>query len=373
MRSGNYFSLLSAENTKMWKRISSLIMILIMVVVSAGYCVLMKFIYTYMNNVSTESTSSGGITISTDTDDSADKDDSAALSDYSSSYTGDWKEELRQEIKFMNEGIKEAEKDDGAYMKKSQVGSMKKQVAEDQFMIDNNIKPKDTNFGISEKQSIWSNIVAIEQNTSPNFAILAALFAIIVCSAAIAGEFSQGTMKTIICRPYSRFQILSAKLLISLFYALIVLLVAIITSFVGCGIAFGFNDFGAKEMFWTGSKIIQIPAFLKMLIIFGLDYLEVAFYIAMAFLLCVVTRSRALATGISLLMLFIGAGVFQILAVFFPWGKFLPFSMTGFSSFILNGSTIYGTTLGFALVICAIYFAAFLFGGFFTFSKRDIN
>jgi len=35
----------------------------------------------------------------------------------------------------------------------------------------------------------------------------------------------------------------------------------------------GLNGIGAKEMLWTGSKILYIPAVLKTLTVFGLDFL----------------------------------------------------------------------------------------------------
>lgn len=163
MRNANYFSLLSVENTKMWKRISSLIMILILIVISVGYCALAKFIVSYSKNNNIPGTENV-------------------------TYTDNWKQQLGSEIELLNKQLKESESSNASLTEKNQIGSTKKQIAEYQFMIDNNIKPKNNVSGIfTENQSIWSGITDMERNFSPNFSILAALFAIIVCSAAIAG------------------------------------------------------------------------------------------------------------------------------------------------------------------------------------------
>jgi ABC-2 type transport system permease protein len=350
MKNGSFLALLSVENKKNWKRISSVIMLLIMVVITIGYCFLLRYVDSYSKNQYAKSDSQKVV------------------------YTDDWKQQLQAEIDTMNANVKQYESSGTSKSAKSNIGTLKKQIATDQYMIDNNIKPEEENGGIwKDSDSVWTRITSTENTTSPNFGGYAALFAIIVCAAAIAGEFSQGTMKTMITRPYSRWEIITTKLIVTLLYALLLTIVAILTSFVTFGIMSGFGNLGAKEFLWTGGGIIQIPAVCKMLIVFGLEFLQIIFYIVLAFALSILSRSRALATGISLFLLIIGSSIFTMLAIYFPWGKFIPFAITNFPGFLLNGTTIYGTSLSFSLVESAIYTAIFLFAGYFAFAKRDIN
>ena len=95
-------------------------------------------------------------------------------------------------------------------------------------------------------------------------------------------------------------------------------------------------------------------------------------YVILAFVLSAISRSRSIATGFSLFMLLAGANILQFIAIFFGWGKYLPFVTSNFAGFINIGSYIYGVTLGFALVISAIYSMIFCFVGYFVFQKRDI-
>lgn len=328
----NFFALVSIENTKLWKRLSSKVMLIILAVIIIAATGIMKY-YMVSHNASSTTTVSDN-----------------------------WKQDLQKDLAAQKAQLEQVKKSDSK-MLKSNIGSLEKTIAEDEYRINNNIKPE-------AEKSIWTRVTGFD--TDAGYGQIIALFLIISCSALVAGEFSDGTMKMMISRPYKRFELLTAKLAATVIYGLTLLATAFVLTFVMLGIFFGFTGMGAKEMFWTSSDIIYIPAVLKTLIIFGFDFLQVLFYVIVAFALSAIFRSRSLATGFSLFILLVGGGIVRMLAMFFDWGKYLPFGVDNFSTFINSGTYIQGTSLTFALILTAIYAIIFAFAGYFVFQKRDI-
>lgn len=327
---GNFFTLISLENTKLWKRLSTKIMLLIMIVIVIAATSIYKYHKMSQNGSTTTKISEN------------------------------WKQDLLVNLPVEKAALTQIEKKDKT---STIIGNMKKNIAEDEYSIINNIKPE-------SKDSIWTRITKFDGYVP--YSLIIALLLMISCSALFAGEFSEGTMKMMISRPYKRFEILTAKLIVTLLYGLILLVTTFLLNFILLGIYFGFNGMGAKEMMWTSTKIIYIPAVLKTFIIYGLNFLTVLVYVLVAFALSIISRSRSIATGCSLFLLLAGSSMVQLFSTRFSWGKYLPFGLSDFTNFIVNGSFVVGTTLTFAIVVSAIYSIIFCFAGYFAFQKRDI-
>ena len=328
---GNFFALISIENIKLWKRISAKVMLIIMVVLIIVATGIYKY-YTVVSNISNNTTASAS-----------------------------WKKDLQKTVT--------AEKIQLAQQKKSKalgdeltVGVTQKTIAEGEYRINNNMKPESS-------FSIWTMVTKLY---TAGFGALIILFAVIVCTASVAGEFSEGTMKMMISRPYSRYQILTAKLISIILYNIVLVITAFVLILLSAGIFFGFDGFNGKEMILINDKIVYAPAALKTLLIFGLDFLEAIVYIIVAFVISAVSRSRSIATGFSLFLVLVGAGIIELLAIIFTWGKFLPLAVTNFSTFISSGVPIQGVSLSFSIIVSLLYSVLFCFLGYFVFQKRDI-
>ncbi|MBZ9685398.1 ABC transporter permease [Clostridium estertheticum] len=329
---GSFFTLVSIENTKLWKRLSTKIMLIIMIVIIIAATGIFKY-YTVSQKVTN--------TISV---------------------SENWKQELQKNVDMQKIQLKQAESDTNKRAKVL-IGMTKKSIAEGEYRINNNIKPESS-------KSVW--LRSSEFATNAGYGGIIALLLIISCSALVAGEFSEGTMKMMISRPYRRWEILTSKLLAIILYGLVLLVTTFLLNFIMIGIFFGFNDMGIKEMMWTSSSIIYISAALKTAIIFGLNFLQVLVYVILAFAISAISRSRSIATGFSLFLLLVGSNIAQLLAMYFSWGKYLPFGTSNFSTFVTVGATIEGTSLAFAIGLSAIYSIVFCFAGYVVFEKRDI-
>jgi ABC-2 type transport system permease protein len=328
---GNFLTLVSIENTKLWKRISAKVMLIIMVVLIILGVGIYKY-YTVKNNVSNTTTVSEN-----------------------------WKENLKKSVAFEKTLLNKMENSTSKIDALS-IGPTKKAIAEEEFSLNNNIKPQ-------SKPSIWTRVTTFYMQ---GFDGLIILFTVIACSASVAGEFSEGTMKMMISRPYRRFEILSAKLIATIIYAIVLSITTFVIMFLFWGILFGFDGISGKEMLWVNNKIFYVPSVLRAIILLGLDFLQAIVFITIAFAISAISRSRSIATGFSIFLVTFGVSIITALAEFFTWGKFLPLAVTNFAGYISIGTQISGTSLSFALIISLAYSVLFCFLGYFIFEKRDI-
>lgn len=335
-----FLKLVGIENFKMWKRLSVRIMLILIVVLALLFCGLSKYVDNQENPKHT------------------------AVTD-----VANWKAQTQQEVASYTAAVQAAEKSK-SLVDKMMLDSNKINLAEAKYRLAHNVPPK------TGPTSVWDRMIRMEKSGSingyPMSIAIITLFALIYIAGCVAGEFTEGTMKMMIARPYSRAQILTAKLVSTILYALTLLGVFAAVQFIGTGVLLGFGDLGAKDLFWTGSAMVYIPAVVKLLAIYGLNMLTLLFYVIFGLFLSTLFRSRSLVTGTALFMLLIGSGICIILAVFFGWVKYIAFGISTFARYAMTGSTIPGATLGLALVVCGIYAAVFLVGGYTLFLKRDV-
>ncbi len=328
-----FFTLVSIENTKLWKRLSTKVMLIIMIVIvtaaTGGY----KF-YNVSNNIP-------GIAVVSES----------------------WQQDLQQELNVEKPKLQAMENSTDKTVRLL-IGVTKKTIAENEYRINNNIRPE-------SNKSVWTRVTDFSAKIDLYDKIIA-LFVIIACAATVAGEFSEGTIKMMISRPYKRQEIITAKLAATIIYGLSLSVTTFVLNFIFMGIYFGFNGMYAKEMLWTSSTILYVPAVLKTLIVFGLDFLEIIVYVLLTFAISAIFRSRSIATGGSLFLLLVGGGIVQMLSIYFDWCKYLPFGVSDFANFVNVGALIDGTTLSFALIVSGIYSSIFCFAGYLAFIKKDI-
>ena len=347
MKNGNFLSLIAVENIKLWKRFSTKLMLLIMVAIIFGFTGLMKAEESLIKSQQ-DATSGSSVTVTTQTNSSQGASTSQKLN---------WKQQLSANDVGLKQTIKTMEK--SKYQnQKNDLDSMKKQLAENEYRIKHNLK--------SEKENGYWDWVA-----TFGYGMFAALLAIIACSGLVAGEFSENTMKSMICRPFSRWQILTAKFIAVFAYSLIIMVVGYLSLLVAVAAFLGTGGANTPMLLWIGGSIVRVSGFAGSLITNGLDFLVVLVYLILAFALSAIFRSRALSTGVSIFLM-LGGSFTTLLARNFSWGKFIFFADTGFSNFVISGAPFFGITLGLALAICAVYCVGFLIAGYLTFAKRDV-
>lgn len=333
---GRFFTLVGIENKKLWKRPSTVVMFLIVIALVLLASCGMRY-YQYANKV--------------------DVYKAPAVAD-------NWRDNVTKEEAALKDQIKGVEDNKNASeLEKASLGNAKKTLAEDEYMLAHGISS-------SKPFSIWTEVADFSSKVS--YGYIVAMMMMIACSMLVAGEYTEGTIKLTMSRPFSRGEILGAKLTVTILYGLELLASALVIQTLIFMAFYGAPGIDAKQMFWTTDKIIYIPAVLNLLAVFGLDFLTAVFYTILAFALSAVTRSRSISTGFSLFMLLLGGSLAKLVAIYFSWAKFFPFTTTDFSTIVAQGVQVYGTTLGTSLIATGIYAVIMCVAAFIVFIRRDV-
>lgn len=342
---GNFLSLFWVENIKLWKRISTKIMPLILIAVVFGLCGLVKLEAGVVSTVRAQQSGASEQAV-----------------------PGGWKAALEIQDQSLQQQIDAAQKSTHQ-LDKNSLDADKRQLAENKYDLAHNQRPATLDdsgkANLSASTPFWRNVMG-----SSMWQIVA-LLAIIACSALVAGEFSEGTMKTMLPRPFARWQILTAKLLAVVCYTLFLSVISYLSTLAAIAAYFGTAGIGSPLLLWLHGSIAAVPGFPASLLGMLLDFCSALIYVLLGFALSAVSRSRALATGLSIFLMF-GGSLFGLVATHFIWGKLIFFVDTNFSDFLVSGAPFYGITLPLALLICGAYALLFLVGSYLAFDERDV-
>ncbi len=215
--------------------------------------------------------------------------------------------------------------------------------------------------GRGETISFWEGAMITVSFVS----FLNTIFAVVIAAESVAGEFSWGTIKLLLIRPWTRSKILFSKYISVLLFSILSTLVMILLAL------------GASYVFMSSSVQPELaptdisPASYA-LVSWVYEYVDLFITIAIAFMVSTVFRSGALAIGLSLFMLFT-QGIFAV--IFNPeryaWAKYILFTNMDLGQYMYGGGTG-GMSLGFSLIVLAVYYVLFMGIAWYVFNKRDV-
>ena len=213
---------------------------------------------------------------------------------------------------------------------------------------------------------------------------LLTLFAIVLMSIGVASEFTGGTIRLLLTRPFRRWKILLSKYLGV--YAIILCMLAgtVVMALLGGVLLHGFTS--SPYLTYANGTVQAIPMILFVLAQFALACISLLLFSTMAFMIASVFRTSALSIGLSLFLMFLGTTVTSLI---FALGtmidseilkgvvRFSMFSYTDLTPYVFGTTTgLYllptDASLGFAVAVLTVYYVLFLGVAFFGFSKRDI-
>lgn len=180
-----------------------------------------------------------------------------------------------------------------------------------------------------------------------------AILAIIGTAGIVSKEHSQGTVKFLLIRACSRTAILASKYVTVLLYALS-LTVVTAASIVISGML----------LFQTGGGDTGIADILQSLL-YGYVYTMV--YVTFVFMVGVLTNSTGVTIGISMF-----AVMMDKVVIYRDFYKYFLFPNLDLSIYRGGTPPLPGMTLGFSILMLAVYMAVFLLAGFMVFRRRDV-
>ena len=193
----------------------------------------------------------------------------------------------------------------------------------------------------------------------------------------VSEEFSKGTIKLLLIKPYKRSTILASKFITSIIVAIIVIILVILMQFVVGGLIQGFDSFKNPTIIYdhTINNVKQINT-IQYLAMQALG--KAPMYIllmTLAFAFSTIFTNSALAITISLLG-YMGSSVINMLALNLKlnWIKYFVTPNWNLTEYFWGGiPTFEGITLPFSIAIIVIYMAIMLIPTFIIFQKKNIK
>lgn len=201
---------------------------------------------------------------------------------------------------------------------------------------------------------------------------LVTLLTIIVAADMIAAEFSWGTIKLLLIRPVTRTKIWLNKYVATLLFSLLLLLVMFIVSFILGGISEGFGGISQIDVYIGSDGLVhQRSMLITVLQTYGFQVVSLIMYVTFAFMISSAFRSSAMAIAFSLGLMLVGSSVVMMFSKY-EWVKYVLFANIDLSRYF-NGMPLRpDMTLGFSIVVLAVYFIVFHLISWLFFIKRDV-
>lgn len=193
----------------------------------------------------------------------------------------------------------------------------------------------------------------------------------------VSEEFSKGTIKLLLIKPYKRSTILASKFITSIIVAVIVIILVILMQLVVGGLIQGFDSFKNPTIIYDHTinnvKQINTVQYLAMQALGKAPMYILLMTLAFAF--STIFTNSALAITISLLG-YMGSSVINMLALNLKlnWIKYFVTPNWNLTEYFWGGiPTFEGITLPFSIAIIVIYMVIMLIPTFVIFQKKNIK
>lgn len=194
---------------------------------------------------------------------------------------------------------------------------------------------------------------------------LVSIFSVVVASDIVAGEFTWGTIKLLLIRPWTRSKILASKLVAVLLFTL-----AMTAVYLAASMAVSFLLFPDIRSGIFATEASPFGYIMENLLYSYIDLLVITVF---SFMISAVFRSGGIAIGLSMFILFAG-NIFTML--FHPekyaWAKYMLFVNMDLSQYRGGQIGPAGMTLGFSAAVLTGYVVLFLVIAWLAFGKRDV-
>lgn len=201
--------------------------------------------------------------------------------------------------------------------------------------------------------------------------LLVTIFTVVVAAGIVAEEFTAGTIKLLLIRPWSRSKILLSKYIATVMFALLLAITLFASTLFVNWICFElFNSVETQSSIMQAEGTSEVTYFLQY---YGLTLLSSIMTVTMAFMLSTIFRSSGLAIGIALFLLLVVNNFLMLLALLeYKWIDYLLFIHLNLTQYLGDMPMREGMTLGFSLAVLGGYYVLFMAITWYVFNKRDV-
>lgn len=246
-----------------------------------------------------------------------------------------------------------------SHMPASVVEQMKQQIQVNNYYLSHNINPA--------LQTGWKFVI-----TAMNLKTLLMAFILVVAGDIVASEFSAGTIKMLLTQTATRTEIILSKFLTAVSFGVFMTIVMFVSSLVVGWLFFGTAGADESHIYMgADGKIHTMSIVSNLLMQYGFLLIQMVLIVSIAFMISSIFRSSALAITISLLAYIVGSTIVGALSNF-SWVKYILFANTDLMQYVAGGPMIHGMTLGFSITMLIIYFVVMNVLSWLVFVKRDV-
>lgn len=236
---------------------------------------------------------------------------------------------------------------------------------ENKYILDNK---EDTNNNQSAR--------AVLMNFFDEYYFLILVFGIMIAGGIVSDEFNKGTIKSLLITPYKRSKILLAKFLTVLLIIPIFIIFGLAVQFIIGGIIFGFDSLSIPVVVYniTSKSLEVINLFKYVLLQFITTLPKVILLTTLAFAFSTIINNTAFAIAVTFCG-YIGSEIINQFALIYKVKALNYFVTTNwdFGSYLFGGNSIFGNSIGHAIIVCLVYFAIMVVTSFIVFKKKDIK
>ena len=195
----------------------------------------------------------------------------------------------------------------------------------------------------------------------------------VIAGGIVSSEFSQGTVKFLLINPVKRWKILMSKYFTVITVGYIMLCILFVVMIPITGLMLGFDGFSTPYIYVSGGEVKEMPTLLYAAEQYLMKSVEMVVMSTLAFAISSLVRSTALAIGVSVFTMCIGSTVTQLLGQLGQdWARFLVFANTDLAS-ISKGYSIFAQhSLTFAVGVLIAHMVVFLLTAWDGFTKRSV-
>jgi len=199
---------------------------------------------------------------------------------------------------------------------------------------------------------------------------LVTIFTVVISADSVAGEFTAGTIKLLLIRPWSRSKILLSKYISLLLFALLQAVIVFVLTFVVNMLLFGYDGSDNVTQTVLGSSR-DIPPLAYMLLYYMYEFISLIVVVTLAFMISTVFRSGGLAIGLSLFVLLGGGTIAGLVSLMdYAWVDYILFLHLNLTEHLAGRPSEF--TLGYSLGVIGVYYVIFVALTWYIFNKRDV-
>ena len=215
---------------------------------------------------------------------------------------------------------------------------------------------------------------AVLINFPAEFGLFILIYVIMIAGSIVSEEYTRGTIKYLLVKPFKRRTILTSKLLVVLLMIPVIMLFMSVVEILLGGIQLGFDSLSVPVLLYVDGTITtySVLGYLASLLLSSLPmYLVIGI---LGFMISTITSSTSAAITISFLLYLLGNVISNLALVYdLPIFKGFVSLYWDFSYLVSHTGQPYGASIGQSILIVGIYLVVMLCIAYVTFVKKDVK